>query len=198
MNLDSIFGPSVVAWVVLPLLIFCARIMDVSIGTIRIIMLSKGFLKLAPILGFLESFIWIIAVSQIMLHLNNFFYYIAYAAGFGTGTFVGMVIEQKLSLGYVVLRIITNQEANELAEFIRNLNYPVTSIDAKGRHGDVKVIFMVIKRSKLVRLLENVKRFNPNAFYTVEDVRFVSGGVFPVEGNPVLSKKSLLYTMKRK
>lgn len=111
MNLTDIFGETFTAWVIIPLLILLARVLDVSIGTLRIILLGKGYKKLAPMLGFVESFVWILAVSQIMQNLNNLYYYVAYAGGFATGTYLGMVLEEKLSLGYVIVRVITHKDA---------------------------------------------------------------------------------------
>ena len=86
------------AWVVLPLLIFFARICDVTLGTIRVIFISKGFKYIAPCIGFFEVIIWLLAIGQVMNNITNVASYIAYGAGFATGTFVGMAIEEKLSL----------------------------------------------------------------------------------------------------
>ncbi|MDX2414998.1 MAG: DUF5698 domain-containing protein, partial [Bacteroidales bacterium] len=102
--------------VILPLLIFFARIMDVSIGTVRIILVSKGYKKLAPIAGFFEILIWIIAITRIVDNLDNWICYIAYALGFATGNYIGMIIEERLALGYETVRIITKREANNLVQ----------------------------------------------------------------------------------
>lgn len=168
-----------VAWILTPFLIFIARIFDVSVGTIRIILIAKGLRKFAPLLGFFESLIWILAVSQIMMHLNNFYYYIAYAMGFATGTYLGMILEEKLSLGYIVIRVITYKDAHELVINLREKKYTVTVLEAEGVTGPVKLIFLVIKRINSGEVIKLIKHYNPNAFYTIEDVKFVSGGVFP-------------------
>jgi uncharacterized protein YebE (UPF0316 family) len=198
LNLSDVFGDVFTTWFLIPFLIFLARILDVSIGTIRIILISKGLKKIAPILGFLESFIWIIAVSQIMLNLNNFYYYLAYSAGFATGTYFGIVLEEKLSLGYVIIRVITYKDATELVAHLREKNHPATVIDAEGQNGGVKVIFLVIKRSYTADLITSIKHFNPNAFYTIEDVKFVQGGVFPSQINPMLSGKYFRFITRKK
>jgi uncharacterized protein YebE (UPF0316 family) len=198
LNITDILGETFTTWFLIPFLIFLARILDVSIGTIRIILISKGLKKIAPILGFLESFIWIIAVSQIMLNLNNFYYYIAYSLGFATGTYFGIVLEEKLSLGYVIIRAITYLDADELVLHLRSKNHAVTVLDAEGQKGNVKVIFLVIKRSDSIALIESIKKYNPNAFYTIEDVKFVSGGVFPAQTNPMFAGKYFRFITRRK
>ena len=93
-------------YLLLPLLIFCARIIDVSIGTLRIIFVSKGKRNIAPLLGFFEVLVWILAISEIMQNLNNWVCYVAYAAGFAAGNYVGMIIEEKLAIGILIIRII--------------------------------------------------------------------------------------------
>jgi len=198
LNLSDIFGDGFTVWFLIPFLIFLARIADVSIGTIRIILIAKGLKKIAPLLGFLESFIWIIAVSQIMLNLNNFYYYVAYSLGFATGTYVGIVLEEKLSLGFVIIRVITYKDATELENHLRRHNHSATVIDAKGQSGDVKVLFLVIKRSNTTELISIIKAYNPNAFYTIEDVKFVSGGVFPEQTNPMFSGKYFRFITRKK
>lgn len=198
MNLSDIFGESLTTWFLIPFFIFIARILDVSIGTIRIILISKGLKKIAPVLGFMESFIWIVAVSQIMLNLNNFFYYFSYSLGFATGTYIGIVLEEKLSLGFVIIRVITYKDAVDLVNHLRASNYSPTVLNAEGQNGNVKVLFLVIKRSNSIELINSIKTYNPNAFYTIEDVKFVSGGVFPAQTNPLFSGKYFGLLTRRK
>jgi len=174
-------------WVVIPILLIMARIVDVTIGTIRIILISKGYRKVAPLLGFAEVFIWIVTVSQIMKGNNNIVYYFAYSFGFATGTYIGMMIESRLSLGMVLVRVITKFEAIDLIQELRDKNYNATSVDGEGRHGEVKILFMIIKRKALNEIIELIRKYNPNSFYTIEDVRDVSGGVFPAVEKGILS-----------
>ena len=101
-------------WIILPLLIFLARITDQTIGTLRLIFLSKGYKFIAPFLGFFEVIIWLLAVSQIMKHLDNVMCYVAYGSGFAMGNFIGMAIEQKLSLGSVIIRLILKERIMNL------------------------------------------------------------------------------------
>ncbi len=172
-------GSTLFSLVLLPAAIFFARIMDVSIGTIRVIFVSRGMRAVAPILGFFEVLIWIVAVGQIMKNLNEWYYYVAYAGGFAAGTWVGIWIESKLAIGMVILRIITHTDATELANKLRELNYGLTSVDAEGARGPVKILFMLLQRHDLEGVVQLIHAYNPNAFYSAEDVRFVREGVFP-------------------
>ncbi|MBU1974935.1 MAG: DUF2179 domain-containing protein, partial [Nanoarchaeota archaeon] len=168
-----IISTEIWAWVIIPLLIFIARILDVSIGTIRVILISKGVKWLAPILGFFEVLIWLMAIKQILTNISNFMGYLAYGAGFAAGTYIGMLLEEKIRIGKVVVRVITRTEAKDVVETLRAANYPVTTMKAQGRHGPVTVIFTVVKRETVQRVIDIIHKFNPRAFYTIEDVRYV-------------------------
>ncbi|MFH1770783.1 MAG: DUF2179 domain-containing protein [archaeon] len=170
MILETFLSSDLYAWVILPILIFLARIVDVSIGTVRLIFISKGMKRIAPVLGFFEVLIWLTAVRQIIVNMPNVVGFIAYAGGFATGTYVGMIIEEKLAKGKVIMRVITKSDATILEETLR-LNYKVTHMDAKGPDGPVKLIFMVIERNKVPEAMRIIKKFNPRAFYSIEDVR---------------------------
>jgi uncharacterized protein YebE (UPF0316 family) len=161
-------------WVIIPLLILLARILDVTLGTVRVIFIARGMRVLAPVLGFFEVLIWLLAIGQIFANLSNPVTYVAYAAGFAAGNYIGIVIVDKLSLGQVILRIITRLDAAPLLEHFRNSGIGVTSVSAAGPDGPVQIIFSIIRRKDLGYVLDEVKKFNPNAFYSVEDVRFVS------------------------
>lgn len=159
---------------IMPVLIFFARIIDVSMGTLRIIFVARDRRLIASILGFFEVLIWLVAITQIIRNVTSPIHYIAYAAGFGMGNFVGISIERKLSMGNLMIRIITRKEARELANFLRSNDYMVTSVNAEGSTGPVEIVFTVIKRRNLGEVLGIIKKFNPNAFYTIEDIKFVT------------------------
>ncbi len=168
--MDSIYFD----YFLLPLLIFLARICDVTLDTIRVIMVSKGFRKYAPIIGFFQVLIWIVTITRIMENLDNWLTYIAYAAGFGMGTYIGMLIENKIAMGYELLRIITRSEVDELVSVLRQKGYIVTSVVGEGRSGAVGIVFLILKRKVTRDVIELVKQYNPKAYYTIEDMRFVS------------------------
>jgi len=167
------------AWVLLPLLIFIARVADVSLGTVRVIFIARGLKYLAPVVGFFEIIIWLLAIGQIMQNLTNPLCYIAYAGGFATGNYVGIWIAEKLSLGVVLIRVITSKDALELLEYLKSAEYGVTSVDAQGSAGKVQVVFTIVRRREVASVVNLIKQFNPKAFYTIEEVGFVEEGIFP-------------------
>jgi uncharacterized protein YebE (UPF0316 family) len=166
------------SWVVLPLIIFLSRIGDVSLGTLRHVFISKGYRRLVPFLGFFEVLIWIIVVAQVMKNLNNVACYLAFAGGFATGTYVGLRIEERLALGLQVIRIITNQNCEELVQALKKENYGITVVDAHGAMGPVKMLFTIIKRKNVQSVVSIIHQYNPTAFYSVEDIKDTSQGVF--------------------
>ena len=101
-------------YLAVPLLIFCLRICDMTLDTLRIIFMTKGLKRLAPIIGFFEILIWIVAITRIMQHLNNWTCYVAYAGGFATGNYVGMWLDEKLAIGHELIRVITRVDATML------------------------------------------------------------------------------------
>lgn len=165
-------------WVVLPMLIALARIVDVTIGTIRVIFVSRGLKNLAPILGFIEVTIWLLAIGQIMQQLDNFMSYIGYGAGFAAGNYIGIILVERMSLGTVVIRIIPRKDTSELLEALRNANFGVTTVNAEGKYGPVKMLFSIVKKKDLPDALQIINTYNPNAFYTIEEVQKVNEGVF--------------------
>lgn len=171
------------AWVILPILIFIARVIDVTFGTIRIIFISKGEKFLAPLFGFFEIIVWLFAIGQIMQNLTNLTYYFAYAGGFATGNFVGMFIEEKMAMGTLVIQIITKKDSSKLIEALKLKNYGITIVDAQGATGDVKIIFTVIKRKNVGDVVCMIKEFNPKAFFSIEEVRMAREGIFPTSKN---------------
>lgn len=196
MDLTSLLDSNLFTYLILPLLIFAARIVDVSLGTIRIVFVSRGKKFLAPVFGFFEVLIWLLAIGQIMKNLSNIACYLAYAGGFATGNFVGLYLEEKLAMGSLVIRAIISQDASELIEFLRARGYGVTSVDAHGISGKVNLVFMVIKRSELRKVVDLIQEFHPQAFYSVEDVREVTRGVFPAGSRGLLKSRILRRTGK--
>src|SRR5512135_378035 len=140
---NSFFDSNLFSYAIMPLLIFMARICDVSIGTLRIIFVSKGKKNIAPFLGFFEVLIWIIAISKIMENLDNYINYVAYAAGFATGNFVGMIIEEKLAMGILMIRIITHNGGPELVQLLNNRGFGATSTEAHGAKEKVHLIYTI-------------------------------------------------------
>jgi len=185
-------------WILLPFLIFAARVLDVSLGTVRVIFVSRGLKYLAPLVGFFEILIWLLAIGQIMKNLSNPACYIAYAAGFAMGNFVGICIAERLSLGVVLIRVVTKRDALPLVNVLKAQGYGVTSVDGHGSEGQVKVVFTIVLRREVRSLVGLIKEFNPHAFYSIEDVGFVEKGVFPLRRSWTNSNLSELFRLFKK
>jgi len=174
MNMETLLRPELAGMA----LIFFARILDVSIGTMRIILISRGYKTLAPIFGFFEVIIWLLAMNEVMKHINSGYSYLVYGAGFATGNYVGMLLESKIAIGYQALRIITTEKLISLPVVLRQEGYGVTSVKGMGATGEVTIIFTIVPRKKIPQALEIVRMFEPNAFITNEDVKPHSSGFF--------------------
>lgn len=179
MDLIFIQDPQFFSLVILPILIFFARIADVTFGTLRIIFISRGMKLLAPLVGFFEILIWLVAIGQIFQNMGSFVNYIAYAAGFAVGNYVGIIVEERMAIGLNLIRIITQYDAAALISALKSDCFGVTAVDATGKHGPVKLIFLVVKRKDVRSVIEMVHQYNPNAFYTIADVRSAKGGDIP-------------------
>ncbi len=173
------------AFWLLPLLIVAARVLDVSLGTLRVVFVSRGLQWLAPLAGFFEVLIWITAIAQILPHLHHPITYLAYAGGYALGTWIGMRIEERLALGSALVRIVPQRDASTLAGRLRAEGFVVTSIDAEGMKGPVQVLFTVVPRARLETALALVEQFNPRAFYSVEDVRHIGPRARPPGRSPL-------------
>jgi uncharacterized protein YebE (UPF0316 family) len=164
----------VFTWLLLPLFIFLARIIDVTIGTARVIFVSRGYKVMAASAGFVEVLIWLIAMGQIIRNLTNPVCYIAYAAGFALGNYIGITLAEWLSLGIVLIRIIVNKNGDPLVQALKAGNFGVTSLEGKGAYGSVNIVFTIVQRRQVEEVIQIIKTFNPEAFYSIEEVGSVS------------------------
>ncbi|NUP90661.1 MAG: DUF2179 domain-containing protein [Candidatus Sumerlaeia bacterium] len=161
----------------IPLLIFLARICDVSIGTVRIITVMRGHKVVAAILGFLESVVWLLAVSGVLKFINDYPFpqniaaIVAYGAGFGTGTLVGILIEQKLALGLQMIRVINTEPNRDLSPALRAEGLIVTELQGHGATGPVEICFSVVPRRQAQAVIDKILDYSPRAFITIEDLR---------------------------
>jgi uncharacterized protein YebE (UPF0316 family) len=165
-------------WILLPLLIFVARMSDVTLATLRNIFIAKGFKRIVPIIGFFEVLIWLLAARQVFGSLTNPACFIAWAAGFAMGTYIGMRIDEYLALGLQVIRVITPENHEALVGELRSQNHGVTIVDAQGATGPVKFVYTVVRRKNLKEVIGMIEKHCPNVFYSVEDVRKSSRGIF--------------------
>lgn len=165
-------------WIVVPLLIFIARLADVSLATLRHILIFKGMRRIVPVFGFIEVLIWLVAITQVMQRLDNIACYLGFALGFSAGTYLGIVIEEKLALGHQLVRIITERKTPELLAVLTDNNYGVTVTPARGSKGPVDIFFIAVERKRIRHLLTCIKECDANLFFTVEDIRSVDAGIF--------------------
>lgn len=183
MNLSLIFSQEVIVWIILPSLIFVAGLAYVSLGTLRIIFIAKGRRFLSPIIGFLEVAIWLVAISQVMSNVTNIGAYLAYAAGFAVGNYVGILLEEKLAIGILVVRIITTEKDEELRSMLAERGFGVTTVDGYGMSNKVKIIFTIVNRKDVGEVTSIIKECHATAFYSIEDARSVYEGAFLKWGN---------------
>lgn len=163
-----------------PLMIFLAEMTVVTLGTLRIIFVSRGQKVLAPLLGFFEILIWLFAIGQTMKNLNDFACFLAFALGFTLGNLLGIIIEKRLAMGTVIVRVITRRDAADLIEALRAANFGVTCVDGEGATGRVQVVLTVVKRKQLGEVVAHIEACHPHAFYAVDDVQTASEGIFPI------------------
>jgi uncharacterized protein YebE (UPF0316 family) len=164
----------------LPLFIFLAEVCVVTISTMRTIFVARGMKVLAPLLGVFEVCIWLYAIGEVMKNLNDWTCSAAFAGGFTLGNFLGILLEEKLAMGSVGVYMITRRDAGPLIDELRTADYGVTRIDALGATGPVQVIYTVIKRKELERVLAMARRFDPRLFYSVDDLHSAAAGVAPL------------------
>ncbi len=158
------------------LLIFFLRVTDVSMGTVRTIMIMRGMRKWAALIGFVEVSIWVVAISRVIGNLNTVWTVAGYSGGFAAGTLLGMWIEDKLALGYTDVRIISMCKGQEITDIIRKAGYGATQLQAEGQSGPVYVTSVVTARKRVADIIRLVNKIDATAFITVEETRHVVRG----------------------
>jgi len=160
-------------YLLLPFMIFAARIVDVTIDTLRIVYVTKGNKILAPVLGFFQILVWLIAITRIMKNIDNIACYFAYAAGFATGNYIGLILEERFAMGIQMIRIVTQVDASTLIGKLHSTGFYTTSIEAESSQGKVHIIYLIVQRTRIKSIIILIKQFNPKAFYSIEDIRSV-------------------------
>ena len=158
------------------LFIFLARVLDMSLATMRTLMLVRGKGLIAASIGFFEIMIYITALNKVVSGLSNPVNLVVYALGFATGNFMGSFIEEKLALGLTTVQIIT--ERHDIGDMIRNMGFGVTSLEGKGREGFKEVLIVSLPRKELKSLLNYIDENDSTAFITIMDTRASKGGYF--------------------
>ena len=173
--------------VLIPLLVFGARVIDVSLETLRIILLARGGRFIVPTIAFIEIIFWVVSLGLVVNDFTNPIYLLSYAAGFATGNYVGILLEERLAMGVCILRVITSREDRSLIDAIRATGYGVTVVAAEGLQGPCTIFYSVVRRYDLLRITEMVEEMSPSAFCTIEDVRSTTRGTFPQSDRGVWS-----------
>ena len=166
-------------YIVLPLIIFFARICDVSLGTMRIVSVSKGRKNIAPILWFFELLIWVVVISEVLKNVDSFVGYIAYAAGYAAGNYIGMNIEEHIALGSQIIKVFSAKDVSSLQKHLNEAGFGTTVVEGDGSAGKVKILYTVINRKTYEQAKKILLEFDPMIFYVIEDVRLVKAGIFP-------------------
>jgi uncharacterized protein YebE (UPF0316 family) len=153
--------------------IFVMRIADQTMDALRVISVVRGYRFLAALTGFIEVLIWINVIAQVIRHLESWYLTFVYAAGFAAGQAVGIWVESRIALGHQLVRIVSRRET-ELADHLWKKNYPVTEVEGKGHKGPIDVVFVAVSRENIPELRRVISEIDPDAFYTIEDVRHVT------------------------
>jgi len=179
-NIDfSLTDQQVYQYITLPLIIFFARICDVSLGTLRIVFVSKGKKNIAPFLGFFELLIWIVVISELFKTADSIMCYFAYAGGYAAGNFIGMNIEERIALGTQQIQVFTSKEIAPLQKNLNDAGFGTTVVEGDGSAGKTKILYTVINRKTFSKAEKILRDFDPLIFYVIEDVRLVKSGIFP-------------------
>jgi len=166
------------------LLIFTLRVVDISLYTMRIFMITRGRKAGAWIFGFAQAFVYVVAIRAVISDLGNWLNMLGYAAGFATGLVVGITIERRLALGHLLLRIISARHGMEIAENLRGAGFAVTEIPAHGKDGMVSLLICNIFRRHLDQVREIVTSLDEAAFITAEDVTPLQHGFWRGRNGP--------------
>jgi len=157
-------------------LIFMLRVANMSLDTLRVLMVTRGRKGLSWILGFSQTVVFVIVLIYVIQDLTNWLNIVAYAAGFATGNVLGMWIEERIALGHVDLRIISSNWGAAIAERLREDGYAVTEVPARGRDGMVTLLNCSVLRKDLEKVEDCIQEIDPQAFVTAEDVRPIQRG----------------------
>jgi uncharacterized protein YebE (UPF0316 family) len=157
-------------------LIFLLRVSDMTLDTLRVLVVMRGRKGLAWLLGFFQAAIFVLAISRVLSNLGNPLNVVGYAAGFGTGNVIGMLIEERLAIGHIMMMIMSPRRGTAIAEHLRKEGYGVTEIPARGKDGMVTMLNCSVLRKNVDRVHKLVNEIDPEAFNTAEDVRPVRRG----------------------
>ncbi len=160
------------------ILIFVFRIIEVSMGTVRIILIQKGYRKVGVILAFFEVLIWVFVASRVIDGLvEEPIKGIVYSLGFASGVYLGSFIEGRLAFGKVLIQVITSEELGlVIANMLRNEGLGVTSIEAQGRVAKKSVLMTYANRRGKDEIIKKIEEIDVGAMVVTNDVNTLQGG----------------------
>lgn len=157
------------------LLVFAARVIDVSMGTLRVIAIVHGLTRTAFTLGLVEISLWLWVISTVVVQVREKpVLAVFYALGFSTGNALGIVIEKRLAIGHVILRAISVGHGQEMARQLRQAGFAVTTFVGQGHSGPVQELYVVARRRDMERIVAVIQSIEPNVFYSMERAARVS------------------------
>ena len=157
-------------------LIFILRVSDMSLDTLRLLFVMRGKKKISWVLGFVQSVIFVLAIGKVLTQVNNPLNIIGYAAGFATGNVVGMIIEEKIAIGHILISIISPRRGSAIVAHLRQNGYAVTELSGRGKDGMVSIIYCSVLRKQVDAIHQLINEIDPEAFITAEDVRPIRHG----------------------
>ncbi len=149
------------------LFIMSLRIIDVSLATVRTLMIMQGRVWPSGAIGFVESAVWVIAISFVVQNLNNPWNILGYAGGFAIGNMLGIVIEKKIGLGFIQAYIVSLKKAGEIADLLRKRNFGVTKLPGEGSSGNVSILMILTLRKRQRELIKLVDHLDHTAFISI-------------------------------
>lgn len=187
---STFFDTILFQYVLLPLFIFAAKLFEVSVGTLRLIFLARQEKNIVPFVAFVEVVIWIGTIGIVLANLTNIMAYLAYALAFAIGNRLGMAIEERMAIGNSMVRVVTKRRAKKLIRYLKKEKFAITTTEAVSANGQVNLIDILLPKKELKKVLAKVKRFNPRAFLSIEDVKVLNEGLMPLRA-PVAQKTPL-------
>jgi len=166
------------------LVILFFRTFSITLSTVRTILTIRGMKLVSVVLGFFEVLIFILIISEVVQNVSNYWNVAAYCLGFSVGTWIGMIIEEKMAVGFVAVRLISLKASQEIAQALRQAGFGLTEIVAMGKGGPVWMLEAVVSRKDFQRVLDIARKVDSEAFVTVEDIRSVQKGFIPRISTP--------------
>lgn len=160
------------------LFILFAKIIEVSIATVRIILISKGYRKPGAFLAIFEIMLWVFIASKVILGITEYpVKGLVYAIGFASGVYIGSLLEDKLAVGKILINVIVDHESGKsITDFLRSSGYGVTVMDAQGKDSPRMVMMVFANRKNKYTIIELIEKMDPKAFIVANEVSILHGG----------------------